>query len=58
MINFITQYFQQAELALAAYANLNEVLKIDEYIKALELDGNGMSTENNGRIMGSDSNLI
>jgi len=40
----ITEYYNQAELALAAYSNLVPGMTKDAYITALKDDGNGMST--------------
>jgi hypothetical protein len=39
-----TQYFQQAELALAAYSNLTTSMSLVAYVTALQQGGEGMST--------------
>jgi hypothetical protein len=39
-----TQYFQQAELALAAYSNLTTGMSLVAYVTALQQGGKGMST--------------
>jgi len=36
----VMQYFQQAELALAAYSDLNSQMTIEAYIVALQQNGN------------------
>lgn len=39
----ITDYFEQAEFALAAYSNLNSDLSFDDYVLALRDDGKSFS---------------
>lgn len=39
----VMQYFQQAELALAAYSDLNGQMTLEAYKVALQQDGNGMT---------------
>ncbi len=43
MMSNVTQYFQQAELALAAYSNLNSDMPLEAYKTALQQGGVGMS---------------
>ena len=42
-MNNISTYFEQAELALAAYSNFTPEMRPDEYVTALEDNGNGMT---------------
>lgn len=39
----ITDYFEQAEFALAAYSNLNSDMSFDDYVLALRDDGKSFS---------------
>lgn len=43
-MNTITEYYKQAELALAAYSTLYSGISGDAYTKALKDDGKAMSS--------------